>query len=208
MARRRRGNGRFAAALIVLGCALIAATAALDAQLRPVVRAVAAYQASAAAAELIEKSVSRVLERDDVRYDSLVELVRGEDGRIEAIRADTVAINRLKSEITLEISDALGDRETASVKIPSGTLTGLTLLSGRGPAVEIRIVPAGYVRTAVENGFEAAGINQTRHSISVRITAELLAVLPGISEPVTAETSCVLAETVMIGEIPEVYFKG
>ena len=26
--------------------------------------------------------------------------------------------------------------------------------------------------------------------------------------PVTAETSCVLAETVMIGEIPEVYFKG
>ena len=94
------------------------------------------------------------------------------------------------------------------MKIPSGTLTGLTLLSGRGPAVEIRIVPAGYVRTAVENGFEAAGINQTRHSISVRITAELLAVLPGISEPVTAQTSCVLAETVMIGEIPEVYFKG
>ncbi len=200
-----RGRKRFAAALIVLGCALLAAVLTLDARLRPIVRAMAAYQAQAAATELIERSVRKVLERDDVRYDGLVELARGSDGRIEAIRADAVAINRLKAEITLEISRALADRKAAATRVPAGTLTGLMLLAGRGPEVEIRIVPAGYVRAELQSGLEAAGINQTRHTLSLAITAELLAALPGFNVPATANTSCVLAETVMIGEIPEVY---
>ncbi len=203
--RRQGARGRFAAALIILGCALLAAAISLDAQLRPVVRAIAAYQATAAATELIERSVRKVLERENTGYGQLVELARGSDGRIEAIRADAVAINKLKSEIILEISGALGDGGAAAVRVPAGTLTGFVPLSGRGPELEIRIVPAGAVRAKIENRFEAAGINQTRHSITLAITAELLAVLPGINEPAKAQTSCVLAETVLIGEIPEVY---
>ena len=207
--KNRRCAGRaYALLLIFLGGALLASVLALDARLRPVIRAVVSRSAAAAASQTAESCVYRVLEERKVSYGGLVELVRGPGGRIEAVRADAVELSRIKAAITLEIADALAERREAGIGVPVGTLTGLELLSARGPEVRIKLIPVGYVVSDAHSSFESAGVNQTRHRISVDITVETAAVLPGFSVVSKVTTSCVLAETVLLGEVPEVYFSA
>ena len=55
---------------------------------------------------------------------------------------------------------------------------GGQILSGRGPEVEFRVIPAGYVHTEIYNQFQSAGINQTLHQIMLKVDATVSAVMP------------------------------
>ena len=194
--------------MISAGMLLLAAVVLFEKQLRPTVDAVAAYEISLAAAQLIEQSVYEVLEEQNTSYGQLVELVRSTDGRIEAVRADTVAINRLKSQITGRIAENLQSREKASVSVPIGSLSGFGALSARGPEIEILYLPKGRINAVITDKFESAGINQTKHQLSLEVEVTVAAVLAGYSVGTEVSTNCLLAETVLIGEIPQTYLGG
>ena len=53
--------------------------------------------------------------------------------------------------------------------------------------------------------FEDAGINQTRHQLILAVQTEVEAVLAGKRTEVSVPSEFVLAETVLVGQIPESY---
>ena len=205
---KHKNKTKAALMMIAAGTLLLATLVLFERQLRPTVESLALYRTSLAATQLIEESVYDVLEEQSLSYGELVEIVRSVDGRIEAVRADTVTLNRLKTLITQRVAEKLQGKQRISVSVPLGSLLGVGMFSARGPEVEILLLSAGKINTSVADKFEAAGINQTKHQLSLNVEVGITAVLAGYRIPAEVTTNCILAETVLIGEIPQVYFGG
>ena len=197
----RRYGARLRAAfflLLLLGCC-----AAVDAHIRPVIQSMAAYQAKVYATRILNEAVEAQLAGESPSYREVVSLSTGDDGKINAVQTDVVRLNLLKAALTNAATDRLEELEQQTVLVPLGTLLGWQVLSGRGPLVEFRLVPAGYVRSSLSHRFDAAGINQTRHQIMLRLDASIIAVLPGYTTSTEVSTDFLLAETVIVGTSPD-----
>ena len=174
-------------------------------QLRPAVESAATYQVNIFATRIINTAILEQLGSRELAYADFVRLRRGANGEIVAIESDMTEINRLKANVTLAVVDKLEEMGTASLWIPLGTLLGNEITSGRGPLVEIRLYPIGYVQTELQSQFTQAGINQTLHQIMLESSVRMRAVIPGYIIQTEITTSYGIAETVIVGSIPDVY---
>ena len=86
-----------------------------------------------------------------------------------------------------------------------GSFTGNDFLSGVGPNVKIRVMPAGTVMTEFKTEFLSAGINQTRHRVYIDVVCHMRVVAPLASSDVLVDNSVTVAETILIGDVPDYY---
>ena len=192
--------GRALALLILLGTFI-----GLDLGIRPMVRASAASQTQIAVNRMIQRAVLEVLEEDGLRYQSFVSLQQNQNGETTALTTDTVLINRLQGELLEKILQTLQETRQITLQLPLGSLTGSQFLAGRGPLVTLRLRPVGIVKTKIVNQFDEAGINQTRHRIQLQVTVDMLSLLPGYRISSQAQSNIILAETIIVGLVPDAY---
>ena len=191
--RKRKYRWKLAGVLL----AAAALFAAVDSQLRPVVETMAQYQCRVVSVIAINEAVMDELEKmGDVPH-RLVHLEKNVDGTVSNVELDSVEMNRLKARLT--------GLENQDVAIPLGTLLGWQLLAGRGPDIHLQIVPASFVESEVVDTLESAGINQTQHRVCIRFTVEMSAILPGYSTSVDVTDEVCVAQTLIVGQVPEFY---
>ncbi|BAS28325.1 sporulation protein YunB [Limnochorda pilosa] len=126
-------------------------------------------------------------------------------GRLQGITYETGEINRIASEATLRIQEALQASTSARLPMPVGQVLGLDFLAALGPRLEVRVIPVGSVEAAPRAEFRQAGINQTLHRILLHVTLRMEVVVPFFPERVTVETEVPIAEQVVVGQVPLVY---
>lgn len=177
----------------------------VDMRIRPVIKGISSYQAKVYATKVINDAIYSELAKENIRYDNLVSLTQNNIGEITSLQTDMVALNRLRSRATDAVLQQISTMNNQHIYIALGTLTGLQLLSGRGPELSIKIVPAGYLQTELENRFDSAGINQTRHQIMLKMDMRVSAIIPGFSVSTDIHTEFCLAETVIIGVVPDAF---
>ncbi len=200
-AKRRRWPLRLAllAGLIVFG--LIE----LDHEVRPVVITMAQYQARVSSILAINEAVLGELEKTGIGYEDLVQVSTNAAGEVTAVQTDAAAINRVKSQLTNAVSARLAMMELEEVEIPIGTLLGWQIFAGRGPVIRFQVVPASFVESNITSTLESAGINQTQHKILMDFTVEMSAIIPGYTTSVEVNTQVSIADTLIIGEVPQFY---
>ncbi|WP_040197553.1 sporulation protein YunB [Candidatus Soleaferrea massiliensis] len=177
----------------------------LDAKIRPIIISLESYQARVHATKVINSSITEELERQNIQYDDLVHITRDTDGNVTALETDSILINKLQASLSTAIMDGLTDIEDGELKIALGTLLDSSFLVGRGPMIDIKFIPIGYIDTQITHNFESAGINQTRDQVMLHIKTTAMALIPGYSANVEISTDFCLAETVIVGKIPEAY---
>lgn len=118
---------------------------------------------------------------------------------------DAIALNRLKAELTQAISNELLAMGEQRVDIPLGTMLGWQFLTGRGPDIPLKLIPASFVQSSVTDVFETAGINQTQHRVMLSFQVEVSAILPGCSVSVLVQNDFCAAQTLIVGQVPQVY---
>lgn len=192
--------GRALALLILLGTFI-----GLDLGIRPMVKASAASQTQIAVNRMIQRAVLEALEEDGLRYQSFVSLQQNLNGETTALTTDTVLINRLQGELLEKILQTLQQYREVKLELPLGSLSGAQFLAGRGPLVTLRLRPVGLVKTKIINQFDEAGINQTRHRIQLQVTVDMLSLLPGYRISSQAQSNIILAETIIVGLVPDAY---
>jgi len=94
-----------------------------------------------------------------------------------------------------------------SVCVPYAAFFSDDLAVGIGPYVECELAPAGYCFVDFENSFEATGINQTKHQIDIVVKANFTMMTAMTGTGVTVETSLPVAQTVIVGTVPNSYFE-
>ena len=204
--KRRRYTGKrrlWQLRLLALLTALVLLAIYVDIQLHPIVRAFGENQARYAATRVINEAVTQVLTNDPVAYDELVKTLRDEAGGIVSVEADVGRINRLKAELTTAILERLEQEEPLEMHVPLGNLLGGDWFNGRGPRIPLRVTVSGTAMTAMHSAFTSAGINQTNHTITLEVQAQIVTAIPGYMTTQEVTTSFVVAETVLVGEVPD-----
>lgn len=162
----------------------------------------------AAATEAVNDAVSQTLRWNNVDYNKLVTVTRGEDNRVLSLEADAQSVNLLaRQTVTLSMAN-LSEAYGEGVKVPIGVFTGIEFLAGFGPRVTFQIIPIGSVSCDFRSSFDTAGLNQTLHSIYMDVTAAVSVVMPSKTEEISVVTQVLICESVIVGEIPDAYLKG
>ena len=90
--------------------------------------------------------------------------------------------------------------------MPFGSFTGINLLAGRGPGINIRISSIGNVETDLRSEFTAQGINQTLHRIYLQVKCQVSILTPfeDITRDITNQV--LIMENVIMGTVPDTYY--
>ena len=128
-------------------------------------------------------------------------------GKVSAITTDMQRINLIKLRIANRLSEEMFERTEDIIKIPLGNLTGVDFLTGLGPDVKFRVLWVSSVNSDFSTSLESAGINQTIHKIMLDFSINVGMMFVGREIGVDVGTSVCVAETVIVGEVPEYFFK-
>ncbi len=199
----RRRRRRFGLVLLLSGLVLLSLLCWR--RLDPLVRDMAVTQASNAVTVAVNDAIAEKMLAGELDYGELVHLQTGADGTVCAMQTDMSRVNRLRAELTRDIIARIMGTETADLSVPLGNLLGGNLLSGRGPDVPIRIISVSQAETTLHNRFLSAGINQTLHQIQVAVTVEVFVLIPGDSVLSSVSTLVTVAETLIVGKVPDTY---
>lgn len=196
------------AALIALVClvALMVVTALILNQLRPIVLQLARSKVNETVLRTINTVVEREIAQGGLEYSKLIRFQKDMYGNITALETDMAAVNRFQTRISQGIVEELDNSVISELRIPIGSAIGGELFSGRGPKVTVKILSVTYIRTKLENTFVDAGINQTRHKIMLDVSVDVEVFVPGYRDVIeTVETRVEVAETIIVGRVPNVY---
>ena len=152
----------------------------------------------------VNDTINRTLAGRDYGYDYFVTIDRDESGAVTAIKANMARINALSSELLSDIVEA-ADRGELSLSIPIGNILGSSLLLGKGPDIPVDITLLTSSRVDFKNEICAAGINQTKHEMKLDVVVDIDVVLPWRTVSTQVVTEILIAETVIVGEVPQTY---
>ena len=106
----------------------------------------------------------------NIRYEDLCTIEKDEEGKIRLIEMNSININKLNSQIALDIQNKLNNNESSKFYIRLGSFTGSKILSGRGPNVEIRMSTIGAVKTNIWNSTDLPEEEERAHEAKVAET--------------------------------------
>ena len=188
---------------ILLGLLLIVIT--VERGLRPMVKSIAEDKARSVTTRIVNQAVADQLTAMNLDYEDMVELDQDDQGNISAVRTKMAAVNRFQAEISLAVQTAIDTYQAEKITIPFGTLTGSELLDGRGPSIPLTVTLTGSMTATIASGFESAGINQTRHRITLTISTDVRAVVPWYGVTTQVVNDYIVAETILVGNVPDAY---
>ena len=205
MNRKKRRRRR----LLVLFLFLLVLALALLLQLRisPYVREVAENQVVNAASNALTAAVSEQLRTGKADYNNIIMLEKDVRGNITAIKTNMGEVARLKAEIFDLLGDLAPEIQTLELGIPIGNLVLPDFFAGKGFRLPVRVVSLSTSGADLFTEFTSAGINQTQQRITLRVTMTVSILTPFGSQSADVDTDVVVAETVIVGQVPESFFQ-
>lgn len=172
--------------------------------LRPVFLAEAETRALQMATNAINQSVYQ--HAKTLKYDEMINYQTNRQGDIILMQPNLQKVNEFISQVIETIQLRMQQIAEEKIRIPIGHAFGLELLAGIGPRLNIKMVPLGLVKPPqIEDSFETAGINQTRHKIYLVIEGEVQLVVPFIQEKIQITTKVPVTEVTILGKVPDIY---
>lgn len=191
-----------AIALLLVSAALFAV---IDRRLRPTVIELSTARARSLAVQAINDVVREKVGRS-LRYEDLYAVRTDSRGRAVLMQPNTGEINRVAAEVAQGVGAALSKLPLQRIEIPLGQVLGSQLLAAAGPALVVRMLPVGTVEAKLYDRFEQAGINQTRHKLYLEVKSTVRVVVPLTTVAVDVRSEVPVSESIILGEVPQVYF--
>ena len=154
----------------------------------------------------VSDAVYDVLQEENLTYNELVEIEYDKDDNVSVISLKTIKLNLIARrfyQVAQVYLDRMGD---TGVDVALGTFTGIPFMSGIGPKINLKLVSIGAMTSTFKNYFVSAGINQTNHSVYIQLFASVSLILPAYSATIDSVTEVLVAESVIIGDVPQIYF--
>lgn len=173
----------------------------------PVIISTSEAKIKALTSRAVTSAVQTVITGSNV-YDEFIEIIIDDDGNIIMIQAKSLTINKFAREITKNANQNLDLISSEGIKIPLGTLSGISAFVGLGPEITFRINSVGTIQSTFESQFTSAGINQTNHRIYLNLNTTMNIILPTASRTVNTLTHILICEAIIIGKVPDTYLNS
>ncbi|MDR0839392.1 MAG: sporulation protein YunB [Oscillospiraceae bacterium] len=203
--RLRAPSSRITVAVLLIAVLISVVGAVFVARVKPIVAVLAKAEAREYVVRAINDAVETEVSGGKLRYGELVTLEKDSNGAITALVTDMAKINVLQSRISNQVATNIVNVISSKMSVPLGDAVGGILFAGRGPRVPIKVESVTDVRTQFVNDFSSGGINQTRHKITLSVTADIVILIPGGRTSAVVASDVAVAETVIVGNVPNVY---
>ena len=173
--------------LVLLIVLLSLSVALLSVNMRPAMTALAIARIRSVAARAMNDAILESM-GDETNYARLIQVHESSE-RVYMLQANTHKMNILAAdcaEAAQERIAQMGDQ-------------------GKGPSLKVTFSPAGSVQSEFNSEFVSSGINQTLYRVNLLLTASVRLVMPGVSETISVRAEAAIAESIIVGDVPEVY---
>ena len=173
----------------------------------PVVKTVAEEKVRALTVSTVNAAVTSVLEAEPSFVD-MVEYGHDANGDLNSIKINATRINAVMQRSVQKTQNGLSDMISSGVNIPVGSVSGITFLSGKGPNLNVAVIPVGAVDARLRSEFSEIGINQTIHKIYLSLDSTIKIIIPGAGNTIKSSSEVLLVESVIIGKVPDTYLNA
>ncbi|MBE6917565.1 MAG: sporulation protein YunB [Ruminococcaceae bacterium] len=171
------------------------------------IRTLAQTQVTNTTSDLINDAIDAQIDRGNIQYDRIVYFEKDLSGKITALKTNMSEVNRLKTSILNIINDEILAMDTTDLGIPIGSLILPEMLSGKGPQIPIRVMSISNSDAAFDSYFTQAGINQTLQKLTMTVSVDVSILVLGRAESFTVTSEVVVAETIIVGQVPDTFFQ-
>lgn len=191
--------------LVFLTVLLIMLLILFELRIGPIVKQMALARVTYLAGKVINDAINEQIVLDYNQFEDLITFHKTEEGLITAYTPNYGKINLLKVNITENVLERINQMDTTVLNIPIGNIINGEMLSGVGPRIPIRLLPIATAETRFATAFTSAGINQTRHQVLVEVKVYIGVVLPGMRTGTEVTSQVSVAETIIVGSVPNTY---
>ena len=176
-------------------------------QYRDALTKLAQTQVVNATSDLINDAIDSQIANGNILYDRIVYFEKDLDGKITALKTNMIEVNRLKTAILNLINDEILATDTSQIHVPLGSLLLPEIFSERGPNIPVKILSIRNSDASFHSSFTEAGINQTIQQLSMHVQVDIAVLVLGEIITQTISSQVVIAETVIVGQVPETFFQ-
>lgn len=173
---------------------------------RDIVWELAQTQVKNSTSDLTNDAIAKQIAKGTIQYDRIVYFEKDLDGKITALKTNMSEVNRLKTDILNIINDEILALDTTDIGIPLGSLIFPEFFSGKGPVIPVRVISIRNSDAVFASNFSQAGINQTLHQLTMIVSVDVAILVLGQTRSFTIISEVVVAETVIVGDVPDTYF--
>ena len=202
MRRTLKSLLRFAVLILIIGAVLYFW---FRSRYRDVISELAETQVKNTTSDLTNDAIARQIADGIIAYDRIVYFEKNLDGQITALKTNIGEVNRLKTDILNIINDEILALDTSDIGIPLGSLFLPEFFSGKGPVIPVQILSIRNSEAKFTSHFSQAGINQTLHQLVMEVSVDVSVLVLGQSSSFTVVSEVVIAETVIVGDVPDTY---
>jgi len=175
----------------------------INVSLSPVLEGLSAARVEGLAAKVMNDSILEVLGSEEAQK-ALINIYSSERG-VYLLMANSARLNVIAADCAASAQQRIMALGEQGIAIPVGTLSGIPTFAGVGPDIKLKFTPAGAVRSSFSSEFRSAGINQTLHRITLKLVATLRVILPGKSYSISVVAEAPIAESIIVGDVPNAY---
>jgi sporulation protein YunB len=136
-------------------------------------------------------------------------VARDEQGRIQSVQVNQEVQAKLYETLTKTIQRELKKAsQHKTIAIPLGTVFDSKLFADMGPNIPLKYWPKGSTHIEMEGTMESGGINMVMIKLNVRITSEMVILLPRHERTIRTRHSYPMGQLTIVGDVPEFYLGG
>lgn len=166
---------------------------------------IAVSDAADAVTATVNRVVCELIDPNAYDLEYFVSFQRDDSGSVTAVSGNMAHINALSAEILSRVI-ASTDAGSMTVDIPFGSLLGSNLLMGKGPDVAVEVILLTSSSVDFKSKVESCGINQTSYQLFLEIQMDVDVIVPWGAESASIITEVLIADTILVGKVPETYF--
>lgn len=198
---KRKRMPRIFILIMIIIFILISSLIFYDKKIFPIVLEESRIVIKSKTTQMINETTLQLFNKE-FNYNDIILIEKDKDNNINLIRANTVKLNSLTSELSIRCNKNLQQMGEALIEVPSGWFTNNSAFYNLGPKITVKLEPIGDMKTSYKSKFESAGINQTRHTIYLNVEATVRVIIPLHSEDIVVKCEIPVSETIIVGQIP------
>lgn len=164
-------------------------------------------QVTNSTSDLINDAVANQIAGGQIAYDRIVYFEKDLNGKITALKTNIGEVNKLKTDTLNVINDEILAIDSSDIGVPLGSIILPEFFSGTGPKIPVRILTIRNSDASFSSNFTHAGINQTLHQLIMAVSVDVAVLVLGRTVSFTVTSGVVVAETVIIGDVPDTFLQ-
>lgn len=196
--RRRALKIRLVLFLIIIAVCI----ACVDRLAAPIIKANAEERADAVISNVVYDGALSVMTSDVFKNGGFVSVRCDSSGAVRSVECNTVLLNMFMTLVNNEIEDRIAKDNSGSVSFHLGALFGAPSLMNSGPMLHYKYDLSTNVNCSFLSKFDACGVNQTKHTLTLRVDVKTTVLIPWGSSQRNVVSDFPVAETILVGDVP------